>query len=108
MANVGIRKFQDLIGRTDLLRVRRDVSIEKAKTLNLDNILRSALELRPGVNITGGSMKQDFQLENRLDNRVIELTESVLSGKEKRVDIQLNISNECRAFASTLSYRISK
>lgn len=108
MAALGIRKFQDLIGRTDLLRVRKNLSIDKARTLNLDNILRSALELRPGVNIKGGSMSQDFQLENRLDNRVIELARDVLDGKRNSVDMELNINNECRAFASTLSYHISK
>lgn len=108
MANLGLHKFQDLIGRTDLLKVRENISIEKAKTLKLDNILRNALELRPGVNIQGGSMKQDFQLENRLDNRVIELAMGVLKGKQNRVDIELNINNECRAFAATLSYHISK
>lgn len=108
MASLGIRKFQDLIGRTDLLRVRKDLSIEKARTLSFDNILRSALELRPGVNIKGGSMTQDFQLENRLDNRAIELARDVLDRKRNRVDIELNINNKCRAFASTLSYHISK
>ncbi|XP_043522456.1 glutamate synthase [NADH] isoform X1 [Frieseomelitta varia] len=108
MASLGLHKFQDLIGRTDLLKVREDISVEKAKTLKLDNILRDALELRPGVNIQGGSMKQDFQLENRLDNRVIELAMGVLKGKQDRVDIELNINNECRAFAATLSYHISK
>lgn len=108
MASLGLRKFQDLIGRTDLLKVREDISVEKAKTLKLDNILRNALELRPGVNIQGGSMKQDFQLENRLDNHVIELAMDLLKGKQKRVDIELNINNECRAFAATLSYHISK
>lgn len=108
MADLGLRKFQDLIGRTDLLKVRNDIIIEKAKTLKLDNILRNALELRPGVNIQGGSIKQDFQLENRLDNCVIELITDVLNGKQNRVDIELNINNECRAFAATLSYHISK
>ncbi|XP_076755375.1 uncharacterized protein LOC143426097 isoform X1 [Xylocopa sonorina] len=108
MADLGLRKFQDLIGRTDLLKVREDISIEKAKTLKLDNMLRNALELRPGVNIQGGSIKQDFQLESRLDNRVIKLATDVLNGKQDRIDIELNINNECRAFASTLSYHISK
>ncbi|XP_017887096.1 putative glutamate synthase [NADPH] isoform X2 [Ceratina calcarata] len=108
MASFGLRKFQDLIGRTDLLKVRDDVSLEKAKTLKLDKILRNALELRPGVNIHGGSVKQDFQLENRLDNRLIELAKDVLDRKKDRAIIELNINNECRAFASTLSYHISK
>ncbi|KYN14109.1 PREDICTED: putative glutamate synthase [NADPH] isoform X2 [Trachymyrmex cornetzi] len=108
MANLGIRKFQDLIGRTDLLKVRDDISVEKAKTLNLSNVLRSALDLRPGVNIKGGTVKQDFQLENRLDNKLIELAEPVLNGVHNRVDIEMNINNECRAFGSTLSYHIAK
>ncbi|EFN72550.1 Glutamate synthase [NADH], amyloplastic [Camponotus floridanus] len=108
MANLGIRKFQDLIGRTDLLKVRDDITVEKAKTLNLSNVLRNALDLRPGVNIKGGTLKQDFQLENRLDNKLIELTEPVLNGEQARIDIEMNINNECRAFGSTLSYYIAK
>ncbi|XP_011708149.1 PREDICTED: putative glutamate synthase [NADPH] isoform X2 [Wasmannia auropunctata] len=108
MANLGIRKFQDLIGRTDLLKVRDDISVEKAKTLNLSNILRNALDLRPGVNIRGGTVKQDFQLENRLDNKLIELAKPVLNGVHTRVDIEMNINNECRAFGSTLSYHVAK
>uniref|UniRef100_UPI0014793D12 putative glutamate synthase [NADPH] isoform X1 n=2 Tax=Osmia lignaria TaxID=473952 RepID=UPI0014793D12 len=108
MAHLGVRKFQDLIGRTDFLKVRKDISIEKAKTLRLDNILRNALELRPGINIKGGSVKQDFQLENRLDNRVIKLARDVLDRKKESVTMELNINNEDRTFASTLSYHISK
>ncbi|XP_076386960.1 uncharacterized protein LOC100882019 isoform X2 [Megachile rotundata] len=108
MARLGVREFQHLIGRTDFLKVRQDISIEKAKTLKLDNILRSALELRPGINIKGGSIKQDFQLENRLDNRAIELARDVLDRKKDSVTMELNINNECRAFASTLSYHVSK
>lgn len=108
MANLGIRKFQDLIGRTDLLKVRDDIIVEKAKTLNLSNVLRNALDLRPGVNIRGGTLKQDFQLENRLDNKLIQLAEPVLNGEQARIDIEMNINNECRAFASTLSYYVAK
>ncbi|XP_044009737.1 glutamate synthase [NADH] isoform X3 [Aphidius gifuensis] len=108
MANLGIRKFQDLIGRTDLLKVRDDINIEKAKLLDLANVLRSALELRPGVNIKGGSVKQDFQLENRPDNVLIEEAKLIINGKQKIVNIEMTINNETRAFGSTLSYYISK
>jgi len=57
MASLGIRKFQDLIGRTDLLRVS-DTGNPKAKTLNFSLILKNALHMRPGVNIIGGSQRQ--------------------------------------------------
>lgn len=64
--------------------------------------------MRPGVNIKGGSVSQDFQLENRLDNKLIELSKPLLEGKQNAVAIEMSITNECRAFASTLSYEISK
>ena len=64
MAKLGIAKFQDLIGRTDLIK-RFDGKItnnNKAELLQFENILKSALELRPKTNIIGGSISQDFKL----------------------------------------------
>lgn len=58
MASLGIRKFQDLIGRTDLLKTCDSSTNPKAKTLNFGLILKNALHMRPGVNIVGGSEKQ--------------------------------------------------
>lgn len=60
MAHLGIRKFQDLVGRTDLLRPSDNVVNNKAKLLNLSLILKNALHLRPGVNIVGGSESQVY------------------------------------------------
>jgi glutamate synthase (NADPH/NADH) len=106
MAKLGVRTYQELIGRTDLLTVNESGSA-KAKMLNLNLILQNALHMRPGVNIKGGSEVQDFQLENRLDNLLIEKSKGILDGTEKSVDIEMKITNECRAFTSTLSYHIS-
>lgn len=101
-----IRTFQELIGRTDLLKVLENGST-KAKMLNLNLVLRNALHMRPGVNIKGGSESQDFQLEHRQDNILIELAKGVIEGHETKVDIDMEIKNEERAFGSTLSYHIS-
>ncbi|EFA03092.1 uncharacterized protein LOC658584 isoform X1 [Tribolium castaneum] len=106
MAKLGVRTYQELVGRTDLLKVAESGS-PKAKMLNLNLILQNALHMRPGVNIKGGSETQDFQLENRLDNQLIEKAKSVIEGTQKTVDIEMKITNECRAFTSTLSYHIS-
>lgn len=106
MAQLGVRTYQELVGRTDLLKVSEN-GTSKAKMLNLNLILQNALHMRPGVNIKGGSETQDFQLENRLDNQLIEQSKGVIEGTEKSVDIQMKINNECRAFTSTLSYHIS-
>ncbi|CAH1997917.1 unnamed protein product [Acanthoscelides obtectus] len=106
MAKLGVRTFQELIGRTDLLKVV-DAGSPKAKMLNLNLILQNALHMRPGVNIKGGSEKQDFQLEQRLENELIAKAKPVIDGEIKKVDVELKIRNEDRAFGSTLSYYIS-
>ncbi|RVE47232.1 hypothetical protein evm_008100 [Chilo suppressalis] len=107
MAEVGVRKFQELIGRTDLLKVRENNDNPKARLLNLSLILKNALHMRPGVNIHGGSKTQDFQLEKRLDNQLIELFAGVISGTQQHAETTMHITNEDRAFTSTLSYHIA-
>lgn len=47
-------------------------------------------------------------MEKRLDNILIEKAQPVINGEQKSVDIELEINNECRAFASTLSYQIAR
>jgi len=66
MAKLGFRTFQELIGRTDKLRYNPSLSNAKSKLLNFEHMLKNALELRPDVNIRGGSVAQDFSLEDRL------------------------------------------
>lgn len=107
MAAIGVRTYQELIGRTDFLKPL-ETGNTKAKLLNLNLILQNALHMRPGVNIKGGSNKQDFQLEQRLDNELIKQAAGVIDGATKSVSIAMKIHNECRAFGSTLSYHISK
>uniref|UniRef100_T1IM38 Glutamate synthase domain-containing protein n=1 Tax=Strigamia maritima TaxID=126957 RepID=T1IM38_STRMM len=107
MAKLGVRKFQELVGRTDMLKVRSKFDNPKATTLDFGPILKSALSLRPNTNIVGGSIAQDFQLDKRLDNELILQSKPVLDGQQKQIKIKMNIKNEDRAFASTLSYLIS-
>ncbi|XP_048520396.1 glutamate synthase [NADH]-like isoform X1 [Dendroctonus ponderosae] len=106
MAKLGVRTYQELIGRTDLLKPL-ETGTPKAKMLNLNLILQNALHMRPGVNIKGGSKGQDFQLEHRLDNQLIDLARPVIEGTQDSVDIEMKIKNEDRCFSSTLSYHIS-
>lgn len=58
MSHLGIKKFQDLIGRTDLLKPSEHTKSPKAKLLSFAPLLKNALHLRPGVNIVGGSVPQ--------------------------------------------------
>lgn len=107
MAELGIRKFQQLIGRVDFLQMRKDASF-KASTLDLQHLLKNALDMRPGTNIIGGSETQDFGLEQRPDNELIAKAQGVIDGTQRTVDIESTICNEVRAYTCTLNYEIAK
>ncbi|RWS12234.1 glutamate synthase 1-like protein [Dinothrombium tinctorium] len=109
MAKLGIKKFQDLIGRTDLLTFHPDPNNPKAKLLDFSLILCNALDLRPGTDIRGGSLPQDFGLEKRKDNQLIEAAKGIITGTDmKPLKIDVVLTNEDRTFATTLSYHIAK
>lgn len=108
MASLGVRKFQDLVGRTELLCVYDNVENPKSKLLDFSAILLNALSLRPGVSTVGGSVIQDFQLEKRIDNLLIKQASDVIEGRREDVTIHMDIMNTDRAFGSTLSYHIAK
>lgn len=87
MARMGVTKFQQLVGRTDLLRVRNDGSAcrpPKAALLNFSALLRNALQMRPGVNIVGGSIPQDFGLDEHLDQKLLAKAADVIQGTQSR------------------------
>lgn len=107
MAKLGFRTFNELVGRSDLLKVRKSGLSFKEASLNFDSILFNTRNLRPDVSVKGGSVKQEFDIEKRLDMKVIELAKDVLEGRSKHVDIQLQITNVDRTFGATLSNQIS-
>lgn len=63
---MGMRKFQELVGRTDRLAFNPDSENPKAGLLDYQAILTNALDTRPDTNIVGGSVPQEFFLEKRL------------------------------------------
>ena len=107
MASLGIAKFQDLIGRTDLIQPYAKNANDKAKYLHFDAILKNALELRPNTNIQGGSISQDFQLSKRLEEKVIAECMDVINATRQSIVVQHEINNLERTFGATLSYYIS-
>ena len=107
MAKLGIQKFQDMIGRTELLQACPSNSNGKADLLVFDKVLKNALELRPGVNIHGGSVPQNFELDRRLDKILIKKCQDVVDGKMQNISLQMNIKNVDRTVGATLSYHIA-
>ncbi len=71
MAKLGVRRLNDLIGRTDLLDMRAGIEHWKAKGLDFSKIFYMP-KMPPEVAVYN-SEKQDHGLEKALDNRLIEL-----------------------------------
>lgn len=75
--------------------------------LHFEPLLLNVSHLYPGVSTLGGSLSQNFELEKRLDNQILELARPVLEGKEKSIRLEYKIDNSMRCFGATLSYHIS-
>jgi glutamate synthase (NADPH/NADH) len=107
MAKLGFCKYSDMVGRVDKLRQRQDITNDKLLSLNYDLLLKNVSELRPNVNIKGGSLEQAFDLKERPDEKILMLARDVIDGTADQVKIEMDITNEDRAFGTTVSYHIS-
>lgn len=106
MAKLGFRTVNEMVGRTEVLRVRDDLRNPKTENIDLSLILTPAHTLRSGV-ATYSVRKQDHKLHVRLDNKLIAESELALE-KGLPCRIECDIVNTDRALGATLSYHISK
>jgi glutamate synthase (NADPH/NADH) large chain len=105
MAKLGVRKFSDLIGRTDLLDTRKGIEHWKAKGLDFSRIFR--MPEMPAEVARYNSEQQNHGLEKALDNRLIELAQPALERGEK-VSIDMPIRNGNRTVGTMLSHEIAQ
>src|SRR5436853_7552436 len=105
MAELGVRRFSDLIGRTELLDMKKGIEHWKAKGLDFSKVFSSPD--MPTYVARFNSERQDHGLEKALDNRLIELARPALEGGEK-VTIEMPIRNINRTVGTMLSWQIAK
>ncbi|MCJ1427406.1 glutamate synthase [NADH] [Sticta canariensis] len=106
MAKLGFRTINEMVGHSEVLRMREDLRTLKTENLDLGLILTPAHHLRPGV-ATYNVRKQDHRLHVRLDNKLIAESELALE-KGLPCRIECDIVNTDRALGATLSYQISR
>jgi glutamate synthase (NADPH/NADH) large chain len=106
MASLGVRKFNDLIGRTDLLK-QRVIGHWKAGLVDASAILyRPAEADRNSVYCTEN---QNHKIQTVLDRQLIEKARPALSGsRDVNIYIEMPINNSDRAVGAMLSYEVSK
>jgi glutamate synthase (NADPH) large chain len=107
MAELGIREFDDLIGRVDLIEASHATKHWKAHGVDVSQILHkpdvdSKVAIR---NVCTQDLSGD--IDNVLDQRLITMSEPALKNKEK-VQGDIPIVNTNRATGAMLSYQISK
>lgn len=107
MARLGVRSVDELVGHTELLRVREDLT-ERQSKVDLSQILSNPY--------AGGKEKvtfdprqvYDFKLENTADERVLlkQLNKSIDAGSKRSLEV--DVKNTDRAFGTILGSEITR
>ncbi len=105
MAKLGVTRFEQLIGRSDLLDTRRGIEHWKARGLDFSRIFHSP---RVPADVPRRQVgEQDHGLEQALDHRLIELAKRALEKKEKASFI-LPVRNVNRSVGTMLSGEVAR
>jgi glutamate synthase (NADPH/NADH) large chain len=105
MAQLGVRKLDELIGHTELLDMKKGIEHWKARGLDFSRVF--AMPRMPQEVARLRCESQAHGLEKALDNRLIELARPALERREK-VTIDTPIRNINRTVGTMLSYHIAK
>ncbi len=109
MAKLGVRSVEELVGRTDLIKVREDLSPAQKK-LDLGKLLagpdgadRSAVTFRK-------EQQYDFRLSETIDERVLlkdsAIRRSLKNGEKSGIDV--HVRNTDRAFGTRLGSELTR
>jgi glutamate synthase (NADPH/NADH) large chain len=104
MAKLGISTVDELVGRTDLLRMRDDLT-EEEKQVDLSVILSNPYAGQKDVTFDPKKV-YDFKLENTMDEKVLlKKLGPALEKKEKR-SLEVDITNTNRTFGTLFGSEI--
>ena len=107
MAKLGVRTVDELVGRTELLKKKEDIPYERARKVDLSNILENPYE---GIRFRGYQEKQeyDFRLEETIDEQILlKKLKSALANGQKR-SVQIDVSNVDRTLGTIFGSEITR
>ncbi len=108
MAKLGAHTVDELVGRSDLLRVRDDLS-DRQKEIDLSRILSNSNSSADSRNVIFNPKKvYDFKLEQTKDETLLlkQLKGALASGSRRSLAVE--VSNTDRAFGTILGSEITK
>ena len=100
MAELGFRTVNEMVGRTDMLKVKENIESWKLKSLDLSPILYKDENYKGALHCTE---KQDHNIEQFYDWQILEK----LNWDKPKLELSLPIKNTDRAVTTLLSYEIS-
>jgi len=106
MASLGISRFDDLIGRTDLL-IPRKIDHWKAGRVSASAVMHRPVEA--DTNALRCVKEQKHKIDSVLDRKLIERVKPSLdAGREVNAYLEMPINNTDRSVGAMLSYEISR
>ena len=108
MAALGVRTLDELVGRTDFLKVRDDAE-SKAKHLDLSRILMDMSGTDRSMCTFHPEYQYDFRLEDTADARMLSsagIQKSIRKGTKS--EISLDVKNTDRAFGTLLGAEMTR
>ncbi len=107
MAKLGVRTIDELVGRSDMLKVRDGLKGNAAK-LDLTNILNNPFAGPKDKVIFDPEKVYDFELEKTMDERVLlKQMGAALDQKQKR-SVEVTVSNINRSFGTIFGAEITR
>ena len=108
MAKLGIRTVAELVGRSDLLKIRDDLTGNRAELLDLRQILDNPYVAQREGNTYDPADAFDFQLEKTLDMSVLlkEFRKNLKNGQKK--EVSLRVGSVDRTLGTILGSEITK
>jgi len=106
MAQLGFRTINEMVGRSDMLELDKDVAHWKAKSIDLSAILTPAAKPHPDVQ-TYCTIEQKHGLEEVRDMELLKKCKRALKSGSP-VSVDTHIENIDRAFGTILSNEVSR
>jgi len=105
MAQLGYRTFDEMVGQSERLDMRKAINHWKAKGLDYTRLLTKPQAAEGDTVYWSGT--QDHGIEKALDNQLIKQAQAALEKGEK-VEINVDLENVNRTFGTMLSGRIAE
>ena len=108
MAKLGVRSVDELVGRTDLLQARTDITQEKAKKIDVSRILCNPYEGTKQKVIFDPKQVFDFKLDEKKDRTVLMKLFKTALEKGQKKSVEIDVTNTDRTFGTMFGAEITK